>query len=81
MTFESSEQLQNTRPLARCITLKPVVRATALNSPVLDGLKNEECIKLECYRGPKSRIVDGLKNEECINWSATAVRSPVVDAN
>ena len=66
------EQLQNTRPLARCITLKPVVRATALNSPVLDGLKNQECIKLECYRGPQS-------HSGVLNWSANAVRSPVVE--
>ena len=29
---QSQEQFQNTRPLARCITLKPVVRATALNT-------------------------------------------------
>ena len=94
-SFEVKEQLQNTCPLTRCITLKPVVCATVLNSPVLDGLKNEECIKLECYRGPQSRSgwikERRMYNLECyrgpqsrcgvLNWSATAVRSPMVDAN
>ena len=29
----------------------------------MDGLKNEECIKLECYRGPQSG--SGCKSDDC----------------